>query len=104
MNVPLIIAIVLCLSMVVTVIILYATLFQKDSAENTKIQITISAFSFVASLVAYGLALTFFKSNPNYMLHFILAITMLLMLPASLISIAVSTLAVSNLLDTLAAS
>ena len=102
MNWPNIIAISLCASFSVVAIATYATLLPKDSAQNTKLLTVISVFCIVASICGYVMALTYFSANPNHMLQFLLLITMVVLLPASLISVAVSTVTISNLRDTLA--
>ncbi len=86
----------------ITVISLYSSLIPKDSAQNTKMLTTISVFSFAAAIAAYGLALWHFSSNPQYMIQFLLAVTMLVLLPSALISVSISTVTISNLRDTLA--
>lgn len=82
----------------------FATLVPKDSSQNTKLLAVVSVFSFATSITAYALALYHFSSNPAYLIQFLLAIVMLVILPAALISVSVSTVTVSNLRDTLAAS
>ena len=82
----------------------FAKLLPKDSAQNTKLLTVVSVFSFVTSITAYFLAVYYFSTNPNYMIQFILAIVMLFILPGMLISTSVSTITISNLRDTLAAS
>lgn len=104
MNWPYYVAIAICAMLVITVILLYTILIPKDSAQNTKILTTISVFSFAASVTAYILALWHFSSNPAYMIQFILGFVMLILLPASLISVSISTVTISNLRDTLAAA
>ena len=86
----------------ITVLSLYSALIPKDSAQNTKMLTTITVFSFAAAIAAYGLALWHFSSNPQYMIQFILAITMLVLLPSALISVSISTVTISNLRDSLA--
>ena len=81
----------------------FSALLPKDSAQNTKILIMVSVFSIAVSIIAFGIALYHFSNNAMYMAHFLLAMTMLVLLPASLISSAVSTITISNLRDTLAA-
>jgi len=44
-----------------------------------------------------------FSTNPTYLIQFMLGLMMLVILPAALISVSISTIAVSNLRDTLAA-
>jgi hypothetical protein len=92
-----------CLMLSIVTIATFATLTPKDSAENTKLLTIIIVFCFVASLTAYALALYTFAANPNHLTQFLLMVMMIVVLPASLISAGVSTLAVSNLRDTLAA-
>jgi hypothetical protein len=104
MNWSYYVAIAITVMLSITAISLYATLIPKDSAQNTKILTTISVFSFAASLAAYGLALWHFSANPQYMIHFLLAITMLVLLPSALIATSVSTVTISNLRDTLASA
>ena len=101
---PYYVAISICALCAIVVISTYASLLPKDNAQNTKLLTIISVFSFVASFVAYGLALYHFSYNPTYMIQFILAMVMLVLLPASLISAGISTVTISNLRDTLAAA
>ena len=81
----------------------YGTLLPKDSAQNTKLLAIVTVFSFVASLIAYALALYHFSHNPGQMIQFILGIVMIVILPCALISASISTITISNLRDTLAA-
>jgi hypothetical protein len=104
MNWAYAVAIAICATMIIIVAILYALLLPKDSAQNTKILTTITVFSYAASVTAYVLALWHFTSNKEYMGHFTLAMLMLVVLPASLASVSISTVTVSNLRDTLAAA
>jgi hypothetical protein len=101
---PFYIAIAICVVMFAVVVGTFATLVPKDSSQNTKLLAVVSVFSFATSITAYALALYHFSSNPAYLIQFLLAIVMLVILPAALISVSVSTVAVSNLRDTLAAS
>ncbi len=103
-NWPFYVAIAICAVMFSVVVGTFATLVPKDSAQNTKLLAVISVFSFAASITAYALALYHFSSNPTYMIQFILAMVMLVILPAALISVSVSTVTVSNLRDTMASS
>lgn len=98
------VAVAICLMLSITVVSLYSSLIPKDSAQNTKMLTTITVFSFAAAIAAYGLALWHFSSNPQHMIQFLLGITMLVLLPASLISVSISTVTISNLRDTLAAA
>jgi hypothetical protein len=98
------IGLAICLTLLVTTIATYATLLPKDSAQNTKLLTVVSVFSFVTSITAYFLAQYYFSSNPNHLIQFILAIVMLVVLPGTLISSGISTITISNLRDTLAAS
>lgn len=101
---PFYIAIAICVVMFSVVVGTFATLVPKDSSQNTKLLAVVSVFSFATSITAYALALYHFSSNPAYLIQFLLAIVMLVILPAALISVSVSTVTVSNLRDTLAAS
>ncbi|NBT46808.1 MAG: hypothetical protein EBT07_03160 [Actinobacteria bacterium] len=103
-NWPYYVAIAICVALFTTVVATFSTLVPKDSAQNTKLLTVISVFSFAASITAYSLALYHFAHNPNYLIQFMLATVLLVILPAALISVSVSTIAVSNLRDTLAAS
>jgi hypothetical protein len=103
-NWPFYIAIAICVVMFAVVVGTFATLVPKDSSQNTKLLAVVSVFSFATSITAYALALYHFSSNPAYLIQFLLAIVMLVILPAALISVSVSTVTVSNLRDTLAAS
>lgn len=94
----------ICVVLAGTTIGTFATLLPKDSAQNTKLLTVVSVFSFVTSITAYFLAVYYFSTNPNNMIQFILAIVMLIILPGMLISTSVSTITISNLRDTLAAS
>ena len=98
-----IVAIAICVVLFTVVVATYATLVPKDSAQNTKLLAIVSVFSFAASAVAYALAQYVFAKDPTNMMQFMLAIIMLVALPSSLVSVAISTITISNLRDTLAA-
>lgn len=103
MNWPYYVAVGLCVILGITTISVFSTLLPKDSAQNTKLLAVVTVFSFATAITAYALALYHFSHNPNYMIQFILAVVMLVLLPASLISVSVSTVTVSNMRDALAA-
>ena len=94
----------ICAVLAATTIGTYVTLLPKDSAQNTKLLTVVTVFSFVTSITAYFLAVYYFSTNPSHMIQFVLAIVMLFILPGMLISTSVSTITISNLRDTLAAS
>jgi uncharacterized membrane protein YjgN (DUF898 family) len=100
-NLPYYVSIGLCSVLGITVISTFATLVPKDSSQNSKLLAIVSVFCFAASIVAYGIALFHFSHNPGQMIQFILMVTMLVVLPASLISVAMSTVTISNLRDSL---
>jgi uncharacterized membrane protein YfcA len=102
MNAVYIIGICICVVLFTVVIATFLSLSQKDKANNTKLLSIISAFSVACSIFAYGLALYYFSRNPEYLIQFILAIVMLVMLPGTLIGVSVASIAVSNLRDTIA--
>jgi hypothetical protein len=102
-NLPYYVSMSLCAVLFTVVIVTFATLIPKDSAQNSKLLAVISVFSFAASFTAYGLALYHFSHNPAYLIQFILAVTMLVLLPAALVSTSVSAITVSNLRDAIAA-
>jgi hypothetical protein len=103
MNWPFYVAIAICVVLFSVVVATFATLVPKDSSQNSKLLAIVTVFSFVASVVAYTLAQYTFASNPQQMMQFMLAMVLLICLPASLITTAVSTITISNLRDTLAA-
>lgn len=98
-----IIAIAICAVLFTVVVATFATLVPKDSAQNTKLLAIVSVFSVAASVVAYALAQYVFAKDPANMIQFMLALVLLVALPCSLISVAISTITISNLRDTLAA-
>jgi hypothetical protein len=103
-NLPYYVSISICGLMFAVVVTTFATLIPKDSAQNSKLLAVISVFSFATAITAYALAYFHFSHNPAYLIQFILAITMLVLLPAALISTSVSAVTLSNLRDNLAAS
>jgi uncharacterized membrane protein YfcA len=104
MNPVYIIGISVCIVLFTVVVATYGTLVQKDSANNTKLLSIIIAFSVTAAMFAYGLALYYFSSNPDYLLQFLLAVMMLVLLPGTLIGVSVASITVSNLRDIVANS
>lgn len=102
MNPVYIIGISICVVLFTVVVGTYGTLVQKDSANNTKLMSIIIAFSATASIFAYGLALYYFSANPDYLLQFLLAVVMLVLLPGTLVGVSVASVTVSNLRDVLA--
>ena len=103
-NWPYYVAIGICAVLITIVGAVFGTLVPKDSSQNTKLLAVISVFSFATAITAYALALYHFSHNPNYLVQFLLGIVMLVILPAALISASVSTVTISNLRDTLAAT
>lgn len=104
MNPVYIIGICICVVLFTVVIATFASLSQKDTANNTKLLTIIIAFASAASVFAYGLALYYFSRNPDYLIHFLLALVMLIMLPGTLIGISVTTVSMSNMRDVIASS
>jgi uncharacterized membrane protein (GlpM family) len=104
MNPVYLIGVCICIALFTVVIATFSSLSQKDSANNTKLLTIIISFSFASSIFAYGLALYYFSHNPDYLLHFILAIAMMILLPGSLISASIGSIAVSNMRDAAANS
>jgi len=102
-NLPYIVAIAICSMLAVIAGVTFGALIPKDSAQNTKLLAIVTTFSFVASLVAYALALYHFSHNPTQMIQFILGVVMIVILPTSLISASIATITISNLRDTMAA-
>lgn len=94
----------ICLLLFAVVIGTFMSLSKKDTANNSKLLTIIIAFSFVASLFGYGLAMYYFSRNPEYQLQFLQAIVMLVLLPGTLIGVSVASIAVSNLRDIVADS
>jgi uncharacterized membrane protein YjgN (DUF898 family) len=103
-SLPYYVSIALCSVLGITVVSTFATLVPKDSSQNSKLLAIVSIFCFAAAIVGYGIALFHFSHNPGQMIQFLLLITMVVILPASLISVAVSTVTISNLRDSLASS
>lgn len=103
MNGAFTITLVICAVLFAVMVATFVTVLPKDSAQNEKILIVVTVFSIAVSLVAYGLALWHFSNNAMYMAQFLLAFCMLVLLPAALISTAISTVSVSNLRDAVAA-
>jgi hypothetical protein len=97
------IALAICVVLFTVTIVTFTALIPKDSAQNSKLLAIVSVFSFASSVVAYALAQYVFSKDPSNLIQFMLAMVMLVALPASLISVAISTISVSNLRDTLAA-
>lgn len=100
-NWPFYVAIGICVVEFTVIVTTYAALLPKDSAQNTKLLALVSVFSFVAAITAYMLAQ--YALSTDYMIQFLLATVFLIAIPSSLISVAISTIAVSNMRDTLAA-
>jgi len=101
-NAPFWISVSVCGVLAIIAGVTYGTLLPKDSSQNTKLLTIVTVFSFVASLIAYALALYHFSHNPGQMIQFMLLIVMLIVLPCSLISASIATVTVSNMRDTLA--
>jgi len=102
MNPIYLIGIFICTLLFSIVLATFSSLSHKDTANNSKLLTIIIAFSIVCSLFAYGLSLFYFSRNPDYLIHFILAVVMLVMLPGTLISTSVAAVTISNLRDIVA--
>lgn len=103
MNGAYTVTLIICAVLFTTMVATFATVLPKDSAQNEKIMIVVSVFSIAVSLIAYGLALWHFSNNAMYMAQFLLAFCMLVLLPASLIATAISTVSISSLREAVAA-
>lgn len=99
-----IIGISICSVLLIVIITTFSALSNKDTANNSKLLSIIIAFSTVTSLFAYGLALFYFSKNPAYLVHFVLAFSMLIMLPGMVISTSISSITLSNLRDIVASN
>ena len=104
MNPIYIIGIAICVVLFTVIAATFGSLSQKDTANNTKLLSIIIAFSVAASIFAYGLALYYFSKNPDFLIQFLLATVMLILLPGMLVSVSISSVTVSNLRDTIANS
>jgi len=104
MNPIYIIGIAICVVLFTVIAATFGSLSQKDTANNTKLLSIIIAFSVAVSIFAYGLALYYFSKNPDFLIQFLLATVMLILLPGMLVSVSISSVTVSNLRDTLANS
>ncbi len=85
------------------IVSVFASLSPKDTAQNDKLLTMIAGFSIAVGLSAFFMAWYFFNSNQTYITLFLLAMNMLVCLPATLFAVSVSTVTISNLRDTLAA-
>jgi len=102
-NLPFVVSMTICITLLCVVLVTFWTLIPKDSAQNAKLLGIIGVFSFAAAITAYGLAMFHFSQNPSGLIHFLLAVTMLVLLPAALLSTSVSAVTISNLRETIAA-
>ena len=104
MSLPYYVSMGICGVLFITIGSTFATLVQKDSSQNTKLLAIISIFCFTVSIFGYGIALFHFSHNPGQMIQFLLMVVMLAILPCALISVAISTVAISNLREAVANS
>ena len=103
LNFPYYVGIAASAALFGTTAMVFTTLMPKDSNQNARLLAIIAAFSYAASITAYFIGFYYFSHNPGQLIQFILLITMLVLLPASLIAISVSTVTISNLRESLAA-
>jgi hypothetical protein len=87
----------ICFVLFTLIILTFYALNKNDTANNTKLLSIIIGFSVTVAIFTYGLALYYFTRNPEYLLQFILAFTLLILFPGLLISSSVSTVTISNL-------
>ena len=99
MNWPFVIGLVLIITLMVGAVTTYAVMKPTDKESNSRLLAAIIGFSVTASIVIYGFSIYFFKNNPQYLLMFLLSISTAVLLPLSLISMAVSATAIGNLRD-----
>jgi hypothetical protein len=98
-STPALVAYVICAAMAAITIATYVMVIPKTDGQSAKIMTVVSAFSAATCVVGYFLALWHFSSNPDQMLQFLLAMVMLVVLPASLISAAISTVSISSMVE-----
>ena len=74
-----------------------ATISKLDTRETWKYTRIVAMLAFAIGILSYVLCLYYFGSNPTYVFQFLLAVAMLVILPASLMSVSVSTITTSNI-------
>jgi hypothetical protein len=80
-----------------TLVAMYsAVLIRKDTLANEKRFRTITLFVFIASAMAYLLAMYYFRADATYELYFLMAVVCLIILPATLVSVSVATIVGGN--------
>ena len=104
MNSLYIIGISICVVLIVLILLTFMSLSKTDTANNTKLLSIVIGFSVTVAIFTYGLALYYFTRNPEYLLQFLLAFSLLVVFPGLLISSSVSTVTISNLRQIIADS
>ena len=90
-------AFILTAIVMITLAITYtSTMIELDTRGNMKILKTILPVSFILGIMMFILSVFYFQVDHTYQYHFITAITMLIILPATLISAGVATITASN--------
>ena len=97
MNTLYIIGVSICIVLFTLIIMAFVTLSKTDTANNTKLLSIVIGFSVTVAIFTYGLALYYFTRNPEYLLQFLLAFSLLIIFPGLLISSSVATVTISNL-------
>jgi hypothetical protein len=94
-------SILICVGLFIT--LLTTTRLPSESDQAMKLIAVVAGFSFLCSLILAFLAFLYFSSEPVYLMQFLLAITVLVLLPVSLTSMSITTSQLSSLRDVVAA-
>jgi hypothetical protein len=96
-------AFAICAILFISVIVSYSTLLKTEADQNDKLLGVVYGTSIVTAILTWALVSWKLSSNPNMMIKFLVFFTMMVLMPVSLISAAVSTAHLTGLRDTLAA-
>jgi cytochrome bd-type quinol oxidase subunit 2 len=96
------ISVVMCLAMVIAIIASYSTTVTTDSDQTSKLLGVVIGTAIATAVPCYGISMWLFKGNPSMLLHFLLAVMLIVIMPMSVVSASLSTAQLNELRNTVA--
>ena len=76
--------------------ITYSKVIEMDHVRNTKLFRVLIVGAILTAFIAWRLAISHFTQDSTYLIHFLMAVLLLFVFPATLFSISVATITSSN--------
>ena len=97
-------SVVICIIFMIIIIVPYKVLLDKDSEQTKNLFGVVFGTAMATSIAVFATTAWLFKGNPNMLMYFILFILLIVLMPMSVCSAALSTAQLNGLRDAIAVS